>query len=105
MPGVLLIVIGADLVAAAAKPVPGVAGFVRADGSPARSAPRHALAESRVRFVGEWAASLPQRSTALVHCIEILDVAPPRRLKYRVDTRLVFRRSQQVNVITLNRSK
>ena len=53
MPGVLLIVTGADLVAAGAKPVPGVAGFMRADGTPARSAPRHALAVGRVRFVGE----------------------------------------------------
>ena len=53
MPGVLLIVTGADLVAAGAKPVPGVAGFLRADGTPARSAPRHALAVDRVRFVGE----------------------------------------------------
>lgn len=53
MPGVRLIVTGADLVAAGVKPVPGVSGFARADGSPARSAPRHALAVGRVRFVGE----------------------------------------------------
>jgi len=58
MPGVLLIVTGADLVAAGAKPVPGVAGFMRADGTPARSAPRHALAVGRVRFVGEPVAAV-----------------------------------------------
>ena len=53
MPGVLLIVTGPDLVQAGVKPVPGVAGFMRADGTPARSSPRHALAVGRVRFVGE----------------------------------------------------
>ncbi len=58
MPGVLLIVTGADLVAANVMPVPGVAGFVRADGTPARSAPRHALAVGRVRFVGEPVAAV-----------------------------------------------
>ncbi len=58
MPGVLLIVTGADLVAAGVKPVPGVAGFTRADGTPARSAPRHALAVGRVRFVGEPVAAV-----------------------------------------------
>jgi len=58
MPGVLLIVTGADLLAASVKPVPGVAGFMRADGTPARSAPRHALAVGRVRFVGEPVAAV-----------------------------------------------
>ena len=58
MPGVLLIVTGADLVAADVKPVPGVSGFMRADGTPARSAPRHALAVGRVRFVGEPVAAV-----------------------------------------------
>ena len=58
MPGVLLIVTGADLVASGVKPVPGVAGFARADGTPARSAPRHALAVGRVRFVGEPVAAV-----------------------------------------------
>jgi carbon-monoxide dehydrogenase large subunit len=58
MPGVLLIVTGADLVKAGVKPVPGVAGFMRADGTPARSAPRHALAVGRVRFVGEPVAAV-----------------------------------------------
>ena len=58
MPGVLLIVTGADLVATGANPVPGVAGFMRADGTPARSAPRYALAVGRVRFVGEPVAAV-----------------------------------------------
>ena len=58
MPGVLLIVTGADLIAAGIKPVPGVAGFTRADGTPARSAKRYALAVGRVRFVGEPVAAI-----------------------------------------------
>ena len=58
MPGVSLIVTGADLVAAGVKPVPGVAGFMRPDGTPARSAPRYALAANRVRFVGEPVAAV-----------------------------------------------
>jgi aerobic carbon-monoxide dehydrogenase large subunit len=58
MPGVLLVITGADLVAAGAKPIPGVAGFARADGSPARSAPRYALAVGRVRFAGEPVAAV-----------------------------------------------
>jgi aerobic carbon-monoxide dehydrogenase large subunit len=53
MPGVLFIATGADLLAKGVKPIPGAAGFKRADGSPVTSAPRHALAQGRVRFVGE----------------------------------------------------
>ena len=56
LPGVLQITTGADLVKAGLKPMPAVAGFKRADGSDARSAPRHALAHDRVRFVGEAVA-------------------------------------------------
>ncbi len=62
MPGVLLVVTGADLLAAGVKPVPGVAGFMRADGTPARSAPRYALAADRVRFVGEPVAAVVART-------------------------------------------
>ena len=58
MPGVLLIATGADLVKAGIKPVPGVAGFPRGDGSAARSSPRLALAHGRVRFVGEQVAAI-----------------------------------------------
>ena len=58
MPGVRLVVTGADLVQAGVNPIPGVSGFARADGSPARSAPRYALAVGRVRFVGEPVAAI-----------------------------------------------
>lgn len=53
MPGVIGVFSGADLVAAGVKPLPGVAGFMRADGQPAATPPRRALAHERVRFVGE----------------------------------------------------
>ncbi len=53
MPGVLLVATGADLVAAGVKPLPGAAGFKRADGSNVTSALRYALAHERARFVGE----------------------------------------------------
>lgn len=53
MPGVLLIVSGQDLVDAGCKPLPGVAGFTRAEGAPAAFPLRRVLAHERVRFVGE----------------------------------------------------
>ncbi|MDM0115505.1 xanthine dehydrogenase family protein molybdopterin-binding subunit [Variovorax sp. J22R133] len=53
MPGVAKVITGADLVADGVKAIPGVAGFVRADGTPAAGPPRRALAHERVRFVGE----------------------------------------------------
>ncbi len=56
LPGVVAVYDGADLVAAGVKPMPTVAGFQRADGSPAVSAPRHVLAHGRVRYVGEAVA-------------------------------------------------
>jgi carbon-monoxide dehydrogenase large subunit len=62
MPGVLLVVTGADLVAAGVKPLPGAAGFKRADGSDVTSAARHALAPERVRFVGEAVAAVVAES-------------------------------------------
>ena len=58
MPGVLQVLTGADLVAAGVKPMPGVAGFKRADGSPGATPPRRALAHERVRFVGEAVAAV-----------------------------------------------
>ena len=58
MPGVLQITTGADLVKAGLKPLPGTAGFKRADGSDGRSAPRLALAHERVRYVGEAVAAV-----------------------------------------------
>ena len=56
MPGVAAVLTGAELVAAGVKPIPGTAGFRRADGQPGVSAPRRPLAHERVRFVGEAVA-------------------------------------------------
>jgi aerobic carbon-monoxide dehydrogenase large subunit len=53
MPGVLAVITGADLVAAGVKPMPGAAGFKRADGADCATPHRRALAHERVRFVGE----------------------------------------------------
>ena len=76
MPGVMLIVTGADMVAAGANPVPGVAGFVRADGTPARSAPRRALAVGRVRFVGEPVAAVVAQTLEQARlAVEAIDVS------------------------------
>jgi carbon-monoxide dehydrogenase large subunit len=58
MPGVLSIVTGADLVASGVKPIPGIGGFKRADGTPCASPPRRALAHEYVRFVGEPVAAV-----------------------------------------------
>lgn len=58
MPGVLRVITGAELVAAGVKPMPGAAGFKRADGSDAASPPRHAMANERTRFVGEAVAAV-----------------------------------------------
>jgi len=58
MPGVLQVLTGADLVAAGVKPIPGVAGFKRADGSAAVTPARLALASERVRFAGEAVAAV-----------------------------------------------
>nr|WP_301334596.1 xanthine dehydrogenase family protein molybdopterin-binding subunit [Variovorax dokdonensis] len=58
MPGVAKVLTGAELVAAGVKPIPGVAGFVRADGQPAATAPRLALAHERVRYLGEAVAAV-----------------------------------------------
>ncbi|WPG35202.1 xanthine dehydrogenase family protein molybdopterin-binding subunit [Variovorax sp. EBFNA2] len=53
MPGVLRVITGADLAEAGVKPMPGAAGFKRADGSDSASPPRRAMAHERARFVGE----------------------------------------------------
>lgn len=58
LPGVLQVLTGADLAAAGVQPIPGVAGFVRADGSAAATPPQRALAHERVRFVGEAVAAV-----------------------------------------------
>ena len=62
MPGVLAVYTGARLVAAGVKPMPGPAGFKRADGSAPASPPRHALAVERVRYVGEAVVAVVARS-------------------------------------------
>ncbi len=62
MPGVVAVYTGAELAAAGVKPMAGPVGFVRADGSPAVSAPRRGLAHERVRFVGEAVAAVVARS-------------------------------------------
>ncbi|RIX84625.1 xanthine dehydrogenase family protein molybdopterin-binding subunit [Acidovorax cavernicola] len=58
MPGVLRVITGADLAEAGVKPMPGAAGFKRADGSDSVSPPRRALAHERTRFVGEPVAAV-----------------------------------------------
>jgi len=58
MPGVLRILTGAELHGAGVKPIPGAAGFKRADGTDCASPPRHVLAIDRVRFVGEPVAAV-----------------------------------------------
>ncbi|KQU87860.1 carbon monoxide dehydrogenase [Variovorax sp. Root318D1] len=58
MPGVLRVLTGAELAEAGVKPLPGAAGFKRADGSDCASAPRFAMAHERARFVGEAVAAV-----------------------------------------------
>jgi carbon-monoxide dehydrogenase large subunit len=53
MPGVHLVVTGAELKAQGVKPMARPVNFKRADGSPPASPDRHILAAERVRFVGE----------------------------------------------------
>jgi carbon-monoxide dehydrogenase large subunit len=57
-PGVLLVLTGADLVAAGVKPLAGSIGFKRADGSRSATPARLALAHQQVRFVGEPVAAV-----------------------------------------------
>jgi carbon-monoxide dehydrogenase large subunit len=51
--GVRLVVTGEDLAQQGIPPLPGPANFKRPDGSDLAAAPRHVLAQGRVRFVGE----------------------------------------------------
>ena len=62
MPGVIAIVSGDDLVRKGVKPLPRSTDFKRADGAPAASPPRHALAVGTVRFVGEAVAAVIAQS-------------------------------------------
>ena len=56
MPGVLRVITGAEMAEAGVQPMPGAAGFKRADGGDCASPPRLAIAHERVRFVGEAVA-------------------------------------------------
>ena len=58
MPGVVRVITGAEMVEAGVKPLPGAAGFKRADGSDSASPPRRAIAHERTRFVGEVVAAV-----------------------------------------------
>ena len=58
VPGVLAVWSGADLAAAGVKPIGPAVPFPRPDGAPGASAPRHALALDRVRYVGEAVAAV-----------------------------------------------
>ena len=58
MAGVIAVYTGADLVAAGVKAMPAPSMFPRPDGTPGVSAPRRALADDRVRFVGEAVAAV-----------------------------------------------
>jgi aerobic carbon-monoxide dehydrogenase large subunit len=64
MPGVLLVLTGADLAAAGVKPLPLAPMFTRPDGSPGASPLRPALAQGIVRFVGEAVAALVAETAA-----------------------------------------
>ena len=71
MPGVVAVYTGADLEAAGVKPMPGPAGFKRADGSAAASAPRRALALGRVRYVGEPIAAVVATSLSAARAFAV----------------------------------
>jgi carbon-monoxide dehydrogenase large subunit len=58
MPGVLRVITGGELAEAGVQPIPGAAGFKRADGSDCASPPRFAMAHERARFVGEAVAAV-----------------------------------------------
>ena len=58
MDGVIAVYTGADLVAAGVLAMPAPSMFPRPDGTPGVSAPRRALADDRVRFVGEAVAAV-----------------------------------------------
>jgi len=62
MPGVVKVLTGAELVAQKVRPLPGVAGFRRADGTNAVTPPHRVLAHERVRFVGEPVAAVVAES-------------------------------------------
>ena len=58
LPGVVMVLTGADLAAAGVKPIPIAPMFHRPDGSPGATPLRPALAQGTVRFVGEAVAAV-----------------------------------------------
>jgi len=75
MPGVAMVVTGADLVRAGVKPMPLSADFRRADGSPTATPARFALAVGEVRYVGEAVAAVLAASVREARdAIEAIDV-------------------------------
>ncbi len=58
MPGVRLVLTGADLAAAGVKPLAGTGGFKRPDGTPGATPARRVLAHEVVRYVGEPVAAI-----------------------------------------------
>ena len=75
LPGVLLVVTGAELAAAGLKPLPANPFLTRADGRPCASAPRMVLADGVTRFVGEAVAALVAESVAEARtAIEAIEV-------------------------------
>ena len=75
MSGVLAVFTGDDLARDGILPIPITLPFKRADGGPALSAPYHALAQDKVRFVGQPVAIVVAESKAEAleagECLEI----------------------------------
>jgi aerobic carbon-monoxide dehydrogenase large subunit len=64
MPGIVLVVTGADLLAGGVKPLPLAPIFRRPDGSPGATPLRPALAQEIVRFAGEAVAAIVAETPA-----------------------------------------
>ena len=88
LPGVRAVLTGADLVAAGVEPLPTAPAFMRPDGSPMASPPKHALAVGRVRYAGEpvalvvaetLAAARTAAATVWADIDELPSVTDPRR--------------------------
>jgi carbon-monoxide dehydrogenase large subunit len=75
MPGVLLVVTGAELTAAGVRHLPANPFLKRADGKPCASSPRLPLADKLVRFVGETVAAVVADSIAAARAaVEAINV-------------------------------
>ena len=62
VPGVVMVLTGADLAAAGVQALPNKVPFPRPDGSPGQTPPRHALAHERARYAGEAVAAVVAES-------------------------------------------